>query len=90
MPHAPSNPVEGVLDVLRIAAASREASLEELLSGAEIMIHGTTRSTNAVLTGTTAKTALLTTLGHRDVLLLREGGRTRPFDWSRGATALRS
>lgn len=82
-PTTPSNPVDGVLDVLRTAAGARGASLEGLLSQVEILIHGTTRSTNAVLTGNTARTAFVTTLGHRDILLLREGGRTRPFDWSR-------
>jgi N-methylhydantoinase A len=56
----------------------------ELLGETTMLIHGTTRATNAVLTGGTARTALLTTLGHRDMLLLREGGRTRPFDWSSG------
>src|SRR5262245_26762562 len=49
-----------------------------------MLIHGTTRATNAVLTGGTAKTALLTTLGHCDMLLIREGGRNRTFDWSEG------
>jgi N-methylhydantoinase A len=82
-PTTPANPVQGVLNVLDIAARARATTLDRLLRDAEILIHGTTRSTNAVLTSSTARTALLTTLGHRDVLLLREGGRTRPFDWSR-------
>jgi N-methylhydantoinase A len=44
---------------------------------------GTTRATNAVVTGSSAKTAFLTTKGHRDVLLLREGGgRTTLFDYT--------
>ena len=30
---------------------------------------------NSILTGTTARTALLTTAGHEDILSLREGGR---------------
>jgi N-methylhydantoinase A len=42
--------------------------------------HATTRATNALLTGGTAKTAFLTTDGHRDILLLREGGRLYPYD----------
>ena len=50
-------------------------SRPELLGRAEFLIHGTTRAINAILTGTTARTAYLTTRGHRDVLLLREGGR---------------
>jgi N-methylhydantoinase A len=82
-PTTPADPVEGVINVLRIAADARAMTLSRLLSDVDILIHGTTRSTNAVLTGTTARTALLSTLGHRDLLLLREGGRTRPFDWER-------
>jgi N-methylhydantoinase A len=46
-------------------------------------MHGTTRGLNAVLTGTTAKTAFLTTAGHPDILVFREGGRTDIFDLSR-------
>ena len=82
-PTTPVDPVEGVLNVLAIAARSRAIAREDFLAQVEILIHGTTRSTNAVITGSTAKTALVTTMGHPDILLLREGGRTRPFDWSR-------
>jgi N-methylhydantoinase A len=82
-PTTPADPVAGVLNVLEIAADARGRSRRELLGAVEILIHGTTRSTNAVLTANTARTALIATLGHPDMLLLREGGRTRPFDWSR-------
>ena len=54
-----------------------------LLGQAELFLHGTTHATNAILTGTTARTAFLTTRGHPDILLFREGGRTDIFDWSR-------
>lgn len=82
-PTTPANPIEGILAVLRIAADGLGMGLAELMRSIEMLIHGTTRSTNAVLTGTTARTALITTLGHCDVLLLREGGRMHAFDWSR-------
>jgi N-methylhydantoinase A len=82
-PTTPANPVEGILSVLSLAADALGRTREELLADVEILIHGTTRSTNAVITGETAKTALVATMGHPDMLLLREGGRTRPFDWSR-------
>jgi N-methylhydantoinase A len=78
----PENPIVGILEVLALAAEGVGVSREELLAKITMLIHGTTRATNAVLTGNTAKTALITTLGHRDVLLLREGGRSRAFDWS--------
>jgi N-methylhydantoinase A len=45
-------------------------------------IHGTTRALNAVLTGTTARTAFFTTQGHPDILLFREGGRLDPFNFA--------
>ncbi|HTZ87085.1 MAG TPA: hydantoinase/oxoprolinase family protein [Solirubrobacteraceae bacterium] len=78
----PEDPIRGILEVLALAAQGLGMERAELLSKIEMLIHGTTRATNAVLTGNTAKTALITTMGHRDVLLLREGGRGRAFDWS--------
>ena len=78
----PDNPIAGILDVLGRAARTLGVERDELLEQVTMLIHGTTRATNAVLTGATAKTALITTMGHGDVLLLREGGRTRSFDWS--------
>jgi N-methylhydantoinase A len=79
----PSDPVQGVLDVIEHAAEERNSTATELLGGAELFIYGTTHAINAVLTGRTAKTALLVTEGHRDVLLLREGGRIEAFDTTR-------
>lgn len=76
------NPVRGILDVLRIAADHRGVDLATFLGEATMLIHGTTRAINAVITGTTARTAFLSTEGHRDVLYFREGGRAHPFDFS--------
>lgn len=81
-PTTPADPIEGVLDVLGVAAADVGRSLADLLGGAELT-YATTHAINAVLTGRTARTALLVTRGHRDLLVLREGGRDRPFDHSR-------
>ena len=75
-----SDPVAGVLDALAIAAAARGLSLAELLGRCDTFIHGTTHALNAIVTGRTARTALLVTEGHRDILLFREGGRTEPFN----------
>ena len=55
----------------------------DLLSRSSVFVHGTTRAINAILTGATARTAFLTTQGHPDVLLFREGGRTDPFNFTR-------
>lgn len=54
-------------------------SVDELVRRSSQINYGTTRSTNLVVTAQTAKTALLTTEGFPDVLLLREGGKPDPF-----------
>ncbi|HET8757205.1 MAG TPA: hydantoinase/oxoprolinase family protein [Solirubrobacteraceae bacterium] len=79
-PTTPADPAAGVLDAVAVAAHAGAATVAELLGRTEVFVHGTTRALNAVLTGQTARTALLTTAGHPDVLLFREGGRTAPFD----------
>lgn len=83
-PTTPEDPVRGILDVLAIAAQARAVALEELLARGSMLLHGTTRAVNAIVTGSTAKTAFLTTAGHPDVLVFREGGRSNPFDHARG------
>jgi N-methylhydantoinase A len=75
------DPLEGVLAVLEIAALGRGRTLREFVATADTFIHSTTRAINAVVTGTTAKTAFLVTAGHPDILLIREGGRSDPFNY---------
>lgn len=74
-PSRPEDPVAAVLDVLELAAAAFGLGRRALLGRGDLFVHGTTVATNAVLTRRTARTALLTTLGHPDVLVLREAGR---------------
>lgn len=81
-PTTPEDPVVGVLDAVDLAAAERGTGRAELLAATEVFVHATTRALNAMLTGRTARTALLTTAGHPDLLLFREGGRADPFDLS--------
>ena len=83
-PTTPDDPLEGVIAAITLAARNRDVEVEALLGGVELLIHGTTISTNAVLTGKTARTAFLTTHGHPDVLVLREAGRMgiSTFDYS--------
>jgi N-methylhydantoinase A len=76
------DPTQGVVDVFEVAATARGIAVEELLGGGELLIHASTRAINAVLTQTTPRTALLTTEGHEDILLLREGGREGAFDFA--------
>ena len=78
----PDDPIRGVLDSLQAAADSFGRDRSDLLAEGSLFIHGTTRAINAIITGNTAKTAFLTTQGHPDILVLREGGRTDVFDFT--------
>ena len=81
-PTTPADPAAGVLAALAIAAEAAGESLEAYLGRAEIMVHGTTHAINAIVTGRTAKTAFLTTKGHPDTLVFREGGRQEAFNFT--------
>ena len=70
---------EGIRQGLAQIAPELGLSVEELLAQTEVFTYGTTRSTNAIVEGTTARTAFFTTEGFPDVLLLREGGKLDPF-----------
>ena len=76
----PSEPVKGVLDAFDVAARQFQVDRRTLLGRGEMFIHGTTHAINAIVTKQTAKTALLVTSGHPDILVLREGGRLEPFN----------
>ncbi len=49
----------------------------DFLADVSIVVHGTTVTTNAVLTESGARTGLLTTEGFRDILEMRRGVRSR-------------
>jgi len=66
---------DGVLNCLRKAAKARGVSLDALLGDVETIIHGTTATTNALLTRSGVKTGMLTTKGFRDIIELRRGMR---------------
>ncbi len=73
---APSTPPafeEGVLASVAEAARRLDLSLEQLLASTILFAHGTTVATNLLITRTGAKTALITTRGHEDAILI---GRT--------------
>jgi N-methylhydantoinase A len=69
----------GIAEGLGQIAPELGLSIEELLAETEVFTYGTTRSTNAIVEGKTARTAFFTTQGFPDVLLLREGGKLDPF-----------
>ena len=66
---------EGVMNCFRKAAAARGSTLDALLREVDTIIHGTTATTNALLTRTGVKTGMLTTDGFRDIIELRRGMR---------------
>jgi N-methylhydantoinase A len=72
-PSTPPNFEEGVLGAVGVAAERLDLTLEELLGETTIFAHGTTVATNILITRTGAKTALLTTRGHEDAIII---GRT--------------
>lgn len=76
----PTNPVEGILAALEVGAADLGTDVATLLGRSSHFVHGTTRATNAVVSGEVARTALLVTEGHPDILLWRESGRIGTFD----------
>ena len=70
----PEDPTVGLTNVLDKAAGFFGMTLPQFLSDGELLIaHGTTLSTNALLTGKIAKLGLLTTEGFRDTLQIRRG-----------------
>ncbi len=69
----PNDPSIGVMNAVERLADELGINSETLLSKAESIVHGTTVATNALLERKGAKTGLLTTVGHRDVLEMREG-----------------
>ena len=70
---APANAVlSGVQEIVANAGAT--------LNGIDVVLHGTTLATNALIERRGAKTALLTTEGHRDVLEMAHENRFEQYD----------
>jgi N-methylhydantoinase A len=67
-PTTPRDPIRGVIDALKVAAGAFKTTLPELLGRSENFIYGTTHAINAIITGNVARTAFVTTAGHRTFL----------------------
>ena len=78
----PSDPsiavVNGLTDIA--AAQNPPLTLEAFAPTIDTIVHGTTVTTNATLTGTGARCALLTTEGMRDALEMRRGVREEQYN----------
>ena len=72
----------GLREAIENASSQLELSVTELLERTQLFVYGTTRATNAIVTRKIAKTAFLTTKGFPDVLVLREGGKFDPHEFS--------
>src|SRR5580704_1427886 len=79
----PTHLFGGLHAALERAAQQRHEALAELLGRTSLFIFSTTQATNAILEGTTARTAFLCTEGFPDILVRREGGSLRPYDYTR-------
>ena len=82
-PTTPARIFVGLRNAIAVAADTLGLSLGAVLARTDILIYGTTRATNAIVTGNIARTAFLTTECFPDVLVLREGGKFNPHDFSR-------
>jgi N-methylhydantoinase A len=76
----PDDPSIGLMNGLEEMAKARDISLREFIKDVETIVHGTTVTTNAVLTRRGARTGLLTTKGLRDALEMRRGIREEQYN----------
>src|SRR5215472_1191247 len=72
-PSTPADPSLGVMEGLDRLAAALGLERASLLARTQLIVHGTTVATNALLEHKGAKVGLLTTEGHRDIVEMREG-----------------
>lgn len=69
-------PEQAILDGIEIVCKEADISVSEI----DIIIHGTTLATNALIERRGAKTALVTTEGFRDVIEMRTENRFEQYD----------
>ena len=80
-PSTPPHFDRGCMDALALAADNAGLGLDRFLAQVDVIVHGTTASTNALIEGKTARVGLIVNAGHPDILTLREAPEKRSFDW---------
>lgn len=76
VPSTPADPSAGFLDALEHLRERTDISSADI----ELVLHGTTHITNAIIEGRFARTALVTTMGFRDVLEIGRHWRSHLYD----------
>jgi len=76
-PSTPKDFAEGFFNALEVAATKLTLTLPQLMQNTQLLLHGTTVGTNAIVQLKGVKTGLITTRGHGDALIImRSVGRS--------------
>lgn len=80
VPSTGTDPAKGVMSGFKEMSQARNLRLDEFMPLVSTIVHGTTVTTNAVLTRGYITTGLITTKGFRDCLALRRGKKPLCYD----------
>lgn len=80
-PTTPGEFEKGFINVLKVAAEGYDTTAADFMKQIDLIVHGSTISTNALVERKTAKVGVVLTDGHQDILVLREGPRKGAFQW---------
>ena len=76
-PTTPDDRSRGFFDAIASAATNMGSTLESVMQRCDLLVHGTTTGTNAIVERRGAAMGLLATRGHDDVMFIMKGqGRT--------------
>ena len=82
VPSTPVNPSISIVNSLKKLATVLNMKFSEFLPKVLRICHGTTVSTNAILTMSGAKVGIITTSGFRDIIEIRTGIRENRYDYA--------
>ena len=80
VPADPADLAGSIMRGIAELAVQRGTDVRTFVRGMDLVVHGTTVATNAVLTEGGSRTGLLTTKGTRDTLEMRRGIKEEPLD----------